>query len=182
MISNLQIIAAFCFFLYAFLKHPEVLRIDREMVKLFGGLITVINVIKITILGLIINAFFPELYSKITSIYWSIPANHLLAVWWEDSFYVLPYLLLARPIMNIANSKAKYAAITLAFTMFLLTTAHFTAGHMYQGKMGLVTAMYPFVSYSVGGRKGLGTVMMLHIIFDFTTYMAMTAVIAILGG
>lgn len=182
MIHSLQIIAAFCFFMYAFLKRPEILRIDRDLVKMFGGLITVINVIKITVLGLVIHQFWPDLFRKIESIYWSIPANHLLAVWWEDSFYVLPYLLLATPIMTIASKRLRAAAMIAAATMFLITTAHFTMGHLYQGPMGLVTCIYPFVSYYVGGRKGLGTVMMLHIIFDFTTYMAMTATISILGG
>jgi hypothetical protein len=55
-------------------------------------------------------------------------------------------------------------------------------GHLYQGPLGLVTAMYPFISYTVGGRKGLGTVMMLHIIFDFTAYMALTAMVVLSGG
>lgn len=180
--SSFQIILAFCFFMYAWMKAPHLLRVDRKLVKQFGGLVTVVNFVKAIVLFAVIQHFWPSTFSKVTSIFHMIPANHLLAVWWEDSFYVLPYLLIAPHIMNIQSTRKRAAAIALASLCFVATAVHFMLGHLYQGPMGMVAIIYPFISYHVGGRKGLGTVMMLHIIFDFTIYMGVWALLTLTGA
>jgi hypothetical protein len=181
-VSSLQIIIAFCFFAYAWLKAPHVLRVDREVVKLFGGFVTVVNFLKAVALFAVVRHVWPEKFQEITRIFDMIPANHLLAVWWEDSFYVLPYLLVTPAILSIRSAWLRMAAMGGAFLVFLVTTLHFMLGHLYQGPAGLVTAVYPFISYAMGGRKGLGTVMVLHILFDFTIYMSIWMLLALSGG
>jgi len=179
--DSILIVLAFCFFMYAWIKHPEMLRIDRPTVLMYGGLVTVINFLKAVVLFAIIQNFWPDTFKKFTDIFDMIPANHLLAVWWEDSFYVLPYLLLAPHVMRLQGWR-KALAISGSLTLFLITTFHFMLGHLYQGPMGMVAFIYPIISYSVGSRKGLGTIMMLHIIFDFSIYMGIWALLGLTGG
>src|SRR5690606_29719390 len=177
---SLQIIIAFCFFVYAWVKRPEVLRVDRETVLWFGGLLTVINFLKAIFLFTVLRWLVPESFEATIRIFDMIPANHLLAVWWEDSFYVLPYLLVAPAVLALKGWKKAAALIAFAL-LFLATTVHFTLGHLYQGPAGLVTFVYPIISYYVAGRKGLGTMIALHILFDFTIYMSVWLLMVLAG-
>jgi hypothetical protein len=172
---------AFCFFAYAWVARPEVVRVDRDFVKLIGAFIVSLNFLKVLAMFFVMPRFYPEAWQNMMRIFYMIPPNHLLAVWWEDSFYVLPFLLLSRPVMNIRSTCLRFAAMSCSGVLFLLSIAHFTMGHLYQGPVGLTVAVYPVVSYVWGGRKGLGSILMLHILFDFTMYMPFWLGMTLLG-
>jgi len=179
--SDIQIIAAFLIFSYAFFYKIHLLRIDMPTVRMYGSFLSIINVIKVAIMCQVIPLFFPDFWTNLLKIFSYIEANKLLAVWWEDSFYVLPYLIVSPVILGMRNKKLKLLSVALVSSMFVLTTLHFASGHLYQGKAGWLTAIYPVVSYVVGSKKGLGTMMVLHIIFDFSMFMGVWVAIQLTG-
>lgn len=157
--------------LYAYVKHPEIVRVDRETVLHFGSLIFIINVVKMAAILTVGSSLFPSFVQGMREAMSHIPSvNYLLAAYWEDTFYVLPYLLLSKLIFNIESKKLKISLFVGLFLLFLTTTLHFASGHLYQGKMGWLTVIYPITSYCIAGRKGLGTMLILHVIFDFSAY------------
>jgi len=179
--SSFQIILAVCIFLYAWARAPHLLRVDREMVIKYGLLMAAINLLKAIFLFTYLQHYQPAVFWQATQIFNFIPVNYLLAVWWEDAFYILPYLLLAPLILSVQTRWIKFCALTLAAFAFGATAYHFMLGHLYQGPMGMVTIIYPFLAYAVASWKGLGTVMMLHIIFDFTMYAGVWALLRLSG-
>jgi len=83
---------------------------------------------------------------------------------WEDSFYVLPFIFLKR-----FKWTSKWY---IWYPLFILASIHFASGHMYQGLYAaMVIGLYPyFISYRYGSKFGMGTVMLGHILYDFTTF------------
>jgi hypothetical protein len=182
MVHDIQVILAFCFFSLALLKAPDVIRVEWDITSKFSKFIATVQFLKVAILATLISRFAPEIWMRGVDIFNSIPARHLLGVWWEDCFYVLPYLLLTGPILAIRNKWLRRAAIGAAGLAFVATTLHFAVGHLYQGPIGWTAIVYPILSYRVGRAKGLGTMMILHVVFDFTIYMAMMLAMALAGA
>lgn len=88
-----------------------------------------------------------------------IDYHSLIWVWWEDAVFVLPFFY-------FRNWLTKYYYIAL-WVLFSLVFGYF---HLYQGYIAMgVASLYPFlISYRYGKKFGMGTVMVAHIIFDFS--------------
>jgi hypothetical protein len=181
MIHDLQIIIAFLMFVLAYIKYPDLVKVDRKFVILFGAIITAINFAKTAVAAWALPKYFPDAWAKTIQVFDMIPANHLLAAWWEDCFYVLPFMIISLYLEKMNESKRKKIAKATFYTVFSLFIAHFTLGHLYQGWVGLTVFVYPIISYNVGKKHGLGSMMMLHVLFDFTMYMAFWLAFQLMG-
>lgn len=92
---------------------------------------------------------------------YEIPFNSItevFSVWWEDLFFAAPYLFLIR--------KYGWKKSLWALPLFVLTTAMFGLGHLYQGPSGWISVIYPAISIGYGLRYGLGTMMVFHVLYD----------------
>lgn len=179
---ELFVITGILLFLYTYIKKPEILRIDRETILLFGSFVFIINVIEMIIMVTGGFFLFPKFIQGVIQSMSHIPSvNYLLAAYWEDTFYVLPYLLASSFLFKVESKNLKISLFILLFLSFVLTTLHFASGHLYQGKLGWLTVIYPIASYCIGGRKGLGTMLMLHVIFDFSAYIGFYLGMGLLG-
>jgi len=175
------ILTAVVLFCYAWVRHPHLLKVDRPSVLKYGTLIVVINFLKVV--GLSLYAVFkePEALLHTAQIFDLIPPNALLAVWWEDCFYVLPFLIIMQRIDAVKNYWLKSIYLISSTVLFLIAALHFMAGHAYQGPAGMVTIIYPIISFFVARRKGLGTMLILHILFDISAVATFWAFIKVLG-
>jgi len=181
MIEDFQIIAAFLFFALAYIKFPDLVKVNRHFVILVGTVLTIVNFTKTAIAAFVMPKYFPDGWAKVIDVFHMIPPNHLLAAWWEDCFYVLPFLILSLSLNKMNESKRKKMAKALFYSVFALFIAHFTMGHLYQGWVGLTVFVYPIISFKVGKKYGLGSMMMLHVLFDFTMYMSFWFAFKLMG-
>lgn len=169
-------------FLYAFIKHPEIVRIDRDFVIKFGSIIITLNFVKVFLFFTIGRTMFPDFYNYLVAVVSSIPPlNYVMAAYWEDTFFVLPYLLGAAYLFKVNKLLLRNIGFILLFFAFVASTLFFASRHLYQGSAGWATIIYPIISYYVGGRKGLGTIMLLHVIFDFSAYIFLTLMVILTG-
>jgi membrane protease YdiL (CAAX protease family) len=89
----------------------------------------------------------------------------LFLVFWEDAFFVLPFVFL---------SKFKFTnKWYIWWPLMIISSVFFGFGHLYQGAIAVaVTSLYPyFISYRYGNRFGFGTVMLCHILYDVMTFL-----------
>lgn len=85
-------------------------------------------------------------------------------VFWEDAFYVLPLLF-----MDKFKWLRKWY---IWYPVAIALSINFGLGHAYQGLQGiLITSIYPvLISYRYSKKVGMGTVMLAHILYDFSTF------------
>jgi len=103
-----------------------------------------------------------------------------LGVWWEDCVYVLPFLVANKYILEVTNKYLRISLAVAAALMFIAMDLQFVSGHLYQGPAGLLSFAYPIVSFHYARLRGLGSMMMLHIIYDFSIYVPMYAIVDLL--
>lgn len=89
----------------------------------------------------------------------------VLGVFWEDLVYVVPLVLFKR----LLNFKSKIFK-AFFYLLVIATSISFGSGHLYQG-MGAVALLSFYVPFTMflGERKGFGTVIIAHILYDFIT-------------
>lgn len=93
-----------------------------------------------------------------------IDYSGLMWVWWEDAVFVLPFFFLRKVFHRY-----------IVFVLWIVSSAVFAYGHLYQGyEVMALTALYPFfISYRYGKKYGMGTVMVAHVLFDFSQIISM---------
>lgn len=163
---NLQVLFGMIAFLYAFKKHPELLKVDIKQVirfslasfLIFG--IQGILLSKETVLNFVDAAYFNGI-------------NSLAGVWWEDACFVLPYLILYK----ILGKKSLFF-----LPLFVITSLMFMSGHSYQGPAGMVTFIFPFVSFYYARKYGAGTTMLCHIMYDTSIVMCISGLKLLING
>lgn len=160
LIFNLQILFAGVLLLFAIKKHPDLVRIEIRRILYFSAFF-----IPYSFISAAISAFQDPLgmLQNFLQVKSSMPLDSFFGVYWEDMFFVFPYLL--------ALKKYKHKALAL-FPIFVFTTLYFASGHMYQGEGWLITAIYPPISLYFGRKYGLGTMMVIHILYDSTIVMS----------
>lgn len=163
---NLQVVFGILMFLFALKKYPDIVRVDANQVIRFLASILFISVIQAFILSR------TSIFTYIDTAYFQ-GVNSLAGVWWEDSCFVLPYLIAYR----IFGKKAYFL-----FPLFVITSYEFMLGHSYQGITGCVTFLFPFVSFYYGRKHGSGTVMLCHIIYDTTLVMCLSGLRHLFAG
>lgn len=154
MTGNLLYIASIFIFLLCIYKQKDLLRVDSRFVILICSSLFAVSIAKAIILALISPEviYFAVLRSPI-----SLDMSQYFMVWWEDVFFVLPYLWVYR-----VWGKKAWPIIPL----FILSTLLFGLGHLYQGSIGWVAVVYPALSFLGGKKYGLGTMMIIHVAYD----------------
>ena len=147
--------------LAVYLFDPKTVRIQWNSVASFCGFMAFITVMRIALFdyqmsqGASFPVMPPEIYQ---SGIW-----RLAMVFWEDCFYALPIYY-----------AFKYLNKWPAWIFAIILSAHFGAGHVYQGVgTAIFLSIYPiFIANKFGVKYGFGTVMVCHILYDMFTFYA----------
>lgn len=151
-------------FLYILYKWPYEIKVSWKHIKIWIR----IEVLSLLIRGLVFG-FFPELIPKgmlfATKV---ISISQFLGVYWEDTFYILPIVLLSKYI------QPKF----IIYTFMLFCAYRFGIEHIYQGVL-VATMMGGYVIFSFLYRRtvGIGTVMICHVMHDVSMATQMTTLI-----
>lgn len=126
-------------------------RIEWKFVKEVSLYIVLSKILTVFLIGVR-----PELLKMIN------PAT-LFFVYWEDVVFVItPFLIMSR-----CKSLKTYIPCLMLFTAL---TIFFGIFHLYQGPVGLIAILMPWISMEIGRKRGFGTSIMLHILFDILSY------------
>lgn len=139
--------------------HKDILSIDKPTVIKWIKFLCVISVFR----ALMLYLMWDTMKENVSAVAW-IPWQTTMMVWWEDAAHTLPLLLLMR---LIGTEKKTWPIHAIAFLPIWLS---FLCGHLYQGlgNAFLVSLYIPF-SLNIAKDKGLGTLMINHILFDLFT-------------
>jgi len=165
-IYNLQVLFGMIVFFLALKKYPDILKIEFSQVKRFTLALLLITTVQAIFLA------YTGKETYIDNIYMN-GINSLAGVWWEDSCYVLPYLIASKLLKNKSY---------LMFPFFVASSAYFSLGHAYQGPSGYVTFLFPFISYHYAKKYGAGTTMICHVIYDTMLVMSLSGLKNLLIG
>jgi len=148
--------------LYYFSNTRDVIRIEWTRIGAFLGFLAVVTCCRIALLDYI--AYNDPNFSPLSnSVILGVPVHQFITVFWEDVMFGLPIYFIMEKVRW--NGLVKFALI-------LLISLTFGYGHAYQGAFAIaITSLYPFlVSYRYGKKYGFGTVMLCHIIYDFSIF------------
>lgn len=145
---------------YVYKINKESLRIDLEAIKRF-----LIFMAWVAMARAAMMLFFTTPQAALLPL---INPLHMLGVFWEDSLFVLPLVML--------RDFGKMPKIPYNI-LFVISALVFTSGHLYQGIWGLTAFAYPFVSAHYGRKYGFGTMILCHMMYDFITYYTAFAMI-----
>lgn len=153
--------------------NKDILKINKPSVVSWAKFLVISTVLKAIFMYFTWNAATADQFSNISWIPWQLT----LTVWWEDAAHTLPLFLLYR---LIGTSKKTWPIHALAFLIIWLA---FLSGHLYQGFMPAVfISMYiPFSLYFARSR-GIGTMMVNHVLYDFSTIILVQGMLRIMHG
>jgi len=149
--------------LWCFLFNKNLIRIEWNKVASFLGFLALLFCIRYSIFDIIKNINPQSIINIINNptLRYIHPYKFLL-VFWEDAFFgISSYWIL------------KYFKKSISVPLVVLLSGVFGYGHLYQGLYAVIClSFYPFfVSRRYGLKNGFGTVMICHILFDFSTFL-----------
>lgn len=151
--------------------HKDLLRVDKAGLKWFGKILVSVTIARLILFSLL----WQFIAHRFAPIAW-LPWETTLMVFWEDAAVTLPLLLLMR---FIGTSKKTWPIH--GFFILLMMTA-FGSGHLYQGIGSAVfISAYVPVTLWVARKKGLGTVMICHILYDLCTILLIQGMMKVLS-
>jgi hypothetical protein len=153
---------AFAVMFISYSYYPELFKFDFNVLMKFTKFLTIVLAMKVVVETFILHHtdfYFPEHYH----IFNSISIHSVLAVYWEDAIFVLPFLFFWH--------KFKEKAIWF-LPLFIASTIAFAAGHLHQGNIGWVTIIYPPLALYFSKKHGISTIMACHIIYDIVVITA----------
>lgn len=155
------LVGVFIIYLYIMFD-KETVRIDYKAIRKFLIFMGCLSLFRMIIFYLTSNIIATEVVK-------TIPFTSLFWVFWEDAFFVLIPLALKKIIPK--TGKMLYVNnIVFAIAMSGMSLL-FMYGHSYQGNIGYLTVIYPFlIAYRYGIKVGFGTVMVCHVLYDIITY------------
>lgn len=153
LLYNLNVVLGLFFVLYAFFKHPDLLKADKTFLKKWMILISLFLISSNLMAGYVGDRS-PYFIVDI----WNQGINQLLGVFWEEGAFVIPFLLIYK---RFPGKKFIFFV-----PLMIVTSLYFAAGHSYQGGYWPVFAIVPFLSLWLSVKKGAGTSMILHVFYD----------------
>lgn len=161
------------FMIYGTIKsgNKDLLKFDGKAFRKWAAFIFFLTIYRILIFHFCKDY---DLIKSQTSAIADVPWQASLMVFWEDMSFVVPLVLMSRMMEGHRFSKfINYAA--LAFMM-----ASFMSGHIYQGlPAAAAISLYIPVSLSRGQKIGFTTVILCHMLYDFSTIMAIKMALSI---
>lgn len=146
-------------------EYKELMRVEIKSVVKW-----IIFLVFLTIYRIVMFKNFPDQFAltdnqkSLSIISWPIT----LLVFWEDATFGLPLLLL-RKILGTRWFTFPIHLIAMLTVMF-----SFGLGHTYQGiGAAMLLSLYVPASVSIGGKRGFGTVMINHTLYDLATIVFM---------
>jgi len=155
-----------------FTKEKDMFRISWDKLAQFCAFLAMLFVFRIYQYMFMLNEGLikrlPEMPPELSGRLWTMGL-----VFWEDMFFAVPLYFIWK-YMN-----RKWLQISLTVMLSIL----FGLGHAYQCLQGIaITAFLPyFVSYHFGKKYGFGTSMCGHVLYDFSTMMAVKMLPIVLG-
>lgn len=145
--------------------NKDVVRIDWKAISKWIVVLACLALYRFCVFKLFPNA--PALKSA-AKIVTQIPLAITLMTPWEDAMHCLPLILLQRLIGT------KWYTWPIHGLAILILMISFGAGHLYQGIFSAVLlSLYVPYSVRLGKRLGVGTVMVGHVLYDFTTLLTL---------
>lgn len=152
-ILGISVIIA-CFFS----EHKDLLAFKPKSFFKFVKMMAIITLVRV-----IEMHFFPITKESAAPIL-QLPLVLTGTVFWEDAVHILPLLVMKIFLGDKLHSKV------LMFFLILLVQFAFMTGHIYQGmSSAILISFYIPVVYNLAKKHGLGTVMLCHMLYDFTT-------------
>jgi hypothetical protein len=147
------------FTLVYFSEYRSILRVEKAPLIKFLKFMLYVTILRIVMFTLT-NSSSDLSYNENI---WSLIS--VLFVPWEDLCHSIPLVLLGL----LVNSKSKIFK-AIQFLLMLVVMLAFGSGHLYQGMSSVfILSLYiPFTLW-IGKKRGFGTVMVAHVIYDFVT-------------
>ena len=145
--------------IFCFLFKREIIRIEWDKVAKFSAFLLLVAAIRFSLMegANTSSGFIPS--------FRDIPL-----VPWEDSFFSLLLIYFFKDYLNL--SKKVWIPIAVA-SSFLFASGHI----IYGATWATMTLFFPyFLSYKYGKKYGYGTVMVMHVLYDFTTILTVKLV------
>lgn len=142
-------------------EHKELVRVEPKAVKNWS-----IFLVLLTVYRMVMYKFFPEAFAlnEATKGSTELPWQMTLFVFWEDACHGLPLLLLKKMLGN------KWLMKPFHFLLMLMVMFSFGLGHTYQGvTAAIILSFYIPASMNIADRRGFGTVMICHTLYDLST-------------
>jgi hypothetical protein len=144
-------------------KYKNLLEIKKESLVgffKFLGMLTIYRLFMFTI--------FKDFFSGSAHVVSQIPIFMTLLTPWEDATHGLPLLILQKVI---GTKKWTWPIHGIIMAVVML---HFLQGHLYQGLIpACMLSLYIPISIHLAKKHGYGTVMLCHIVYDFSTILTM---------
>jgi len=160
----IPILAAFSVLFLALVSkvHKGLCRIDREAMKSFLKIMAMMTLIRV--IGYFVGGGIPKAPVDHDVIRAILPISTLL-VFWEDTFFTLPILIFEQ----YGISKCLRNILIIASSLV------FASGHLAYGPTWAFCTLFyvPFISYRLGKKHGLGTVMLGHVLYDLITVLTL---------
>lgn len=152
-VFNIQVLIGLTVFLCTYFFKPDLLKIDKK----FAGE-TILSLIVFFSIASVITIIRKQPLPSFIPLLWYDGLNSLLGVFWEESFYVLPFII----IYSYLPGKKFIPVIPI----MVLFAYNFAQGHQYQGDHWPVFMAMPFVSFWISRKRGILTSMLIHICYD----------------
>ena len=145
--------------LFCFLFKKEVIRIEWDKVAKFSAFLLLVAAIRFSLMegANPSNGFTPG--------FRDIPL-----VPWEDAFFSLLGIYFFKDYLKLSSK--------IWMPIAIISSIVFASGHIvYGGVWATMTLFFPyFLSYKYGKKYGYGTVMIMHVLYDFTTILTVKLV------
>lgn len=138
--------------IYCFFFQEQLIRVEWDNVAKFSGLLLLAAALRFSIMSLT-----PQ-EPSITPGF-----ENVIMVFWEDAFFSLFCIYFIKDYLKLSKKFWLPIAIASGFV--------FGIGHLYQGLLvaSIISFAPFFISYRFGKKFGWGTMMICHILYDFTT-------------
>lgn len=146
-------------------SYPGIVGVNKNVVKKFF-----VFMLWVTLFRIVMLKFTPFPTDHINQdVIGRISPLMTLGVFWEDAAFTLPLLIMER--MGIHRF--------FVILAMMLSSVVFAYGHLAYGPLwAFITLFYvPFISYRIGKKHGLGTVMAGHVLYDLITILTLKALL-----
>lgn len=151
------VLGIFMILIAVFSSNRDLLRIDKKGIWKWIKFLAYISVLRFVVFYIAWD-FLKDTFADVS---W-LPLSTTATVFWEDAFYSLPLLMLAR---QLGESRKWFQYGSMA----LLSLA-FGSGHIYQGfgAVAMLTCYVP-ITNKLAKKYGIGTIMAGHVMYDMST-------------
>jgi hypothetical protein len=148
--------------------YKDLLAFDKKTFGKFFVFMTVVSIYRYFMLRVLINHGYGSHLDAIKN----LPVGATMFVGWEDMAHIAPLVLMRK---MLGTKKWTWPIHALATLVVMIS---FMSGHIYQGVVpAMFISLYIPFAVNFAQRKGLGTLMVNHITYDFMTIMLIKMIV-----